>query len=53
MEKKELTLAEKIHTFENSHLVSDNFTQEALTAAYVEALAALHKTAELKAQYDE
>ncbi len=36
-----MTTEEKIHVFEHSKLVSGNFTQEAVTAAYVEALAAL------------
>lgn len=36
-----MTLNEKIHVFENSRLVSEQFTQEAVTASYVEALAAL------------
>ncbi len=41
-----MTTEEKIHVFEHSKLVSDNFTQEAVAAAYVEALAALRAQAE-------
>ncbi len=41
-----MTAEEKVHVFECSKLVSDNFTQEAVTAAYVEALAALRAQAE-------
>lgn len=41
-----MTVEEKIHVFENSRLVSDNFTTEAVTAAYVEALAALRSRQE-------
>ena len=37
----QMTLDEIIHVFENCKLVSDHFTLEAVTAAYVEALAAL------------
>ena len=36
-----MTIDEKIHIFENSRLVSEYFTEEAVTAAYVEALSAL------------
>lgn len=38
--------SEIIHIFENSRLVSDHFTPEAVTAAYVAALAALHAEAD-------
>lgn len=38
--------SEIIHIFENSRLVSDHFTPEAVTAAYVAALAALHTEAD-------
>ena len=37
-----MTLQEKIHIFENSKITADCFTSEALTATYVEALAALY-----------
>jgi len=37
-----MTTEEIIHVYENSRLVTDNFTEEAVTAAYVEGLAALH-----------
>jgi len=36
-----MTTEEKIHIFEHSKLVSNNFTQEAVAASYVEALSAL------------
>lgn len=36
-----MTIDEKIHVFENSRLVSYNFTSDAVTSAYVEALSAL------------
>lgn len=38
--------SEIIHIFENSRLVSDHFTPETVTAAYVAALAALHTEAD-------
>lgn len=41
-----MTLDEIIHVFENSKLVSDNFSEQAVTAAYVEALAALYELRE-------
>ena len=37
----DMTLEEAIHIFENSRLVSEYFTPEAMTAVYVMALAAL------------
>lgn len=36
-----MTREEIIHVFEHSQLVSDNFTYDAVKAAYIEALAAL------------
>lgn len=41
-----MTTAEIIHVYENSRLQADNFTQEAITAAYVTGLAALQEKAE-------
>lgn len=38
-----MTTAECIHVFENSRLQSENFTPEAVTAAYVAGLAALRE----------
>ena len=37
-----ITLAEAIHIYENSRLQSENFTQEALTAAYALGLSGLY-----------
>lgn len=37
-----LSLKELIHIYENSRLVSEHFTEEGVTAAYVEGLAALY-----------
>ena len=42
LEPCQIPLDELIHIFEGCKLVSDHFTPEAVTAAYVEALAALH-----------
>ncbi len=36
-----MTTEEIIHVYENSRLVTESFTEEAVTAAYVEGLAAL------------
>ncbi len=42
LEPCQIPLDELIHIFEACKLVSDHFTPEAVTAAYVEGLAALH-----------
>lgn len=42
LEPYRIPLDELIHIFEGCKLVSDHFTPEAVTAAYVEGLAALH-----------
>lgn len=44
-----MTAAECIHVYENSRLQSENFTPEAVTAAYVAGLAALHEKQEAEA----
>lgn len=41
-----MTTAEIIHVYENSHLQSENYTPDAVTAAYVAGLAALYEKAE-------
>lgn len=41
-----MTTAEIIHVYENSRLQSDNFTPDAVTAAYVSGLSALHEKSE-------
>lgn len=41
-----ITTAECIHVYQSSRLQSDSFTPEAMTAAYVAGLAALHEKAE-------
>lgn len=38
-----MDIKEIIHIFENSRLVSEDFTSEGVTVAYVEALSALQK----------
>lgn len=38
-----MTIKEVIHIFNNSRLLAENFTSEALTKVYVDALAALNK----------
>lgn len=43
----DMTRNEIIHVYENSQLQSANFTPEAVTAAYVAGLAALHENADL------
>lgn len=43
---EQISIKEAIHIFENSRLTSANFTPEAVTAAYVLALAALQEKAE-------
>lgn len=44
-----MTTAECIHVYENSRLQSENFTPEAVTAAYVAGLAALQEKMEREA----
>ena len=41
-----MTTAEIIHVYENSRLQAENFTPEAVTAAYIAGLAALQEKAE-------
>lgn len=42
-------IKEVIHIFENSRISSVNYTAEALTAAYVETLAALNEVEQYRA----
>lgn len=44
----DMTRNEIIHVYENSQLRSDHFTAEAVTAAYVAGLAALHENAKMR-----
>lgn len=45
-----MTKVEAARILENSQIVSADFTQEALTAAYIEALACLYNAVNLEAE---
>jgi hypothetical protein len=52
MKRSALTNDEIIRIYENSHMGSENFTVEAVTAAYVAGLAALIEIDALRAERD-
>lgn len=47
-----MTILEKLHVLRNSRLIAENFTEEAVTAAYVEAVVAMEKQIPKKIDFE-